>query len=491
GNVLHELAQAWAKDDRICTLDLSARKIAAREASELADALRVSLSITSVNCSLNSELRDEGAKLLAPTLRDDGTGISTVRSLNLMRCGIGDIGATALAHGLRGNSVLEQLNLTGNRIGDAGVIALMGSLVGPSAGFLFDLWLSSNYIRPAGAEGMGLALAKSPALRSLHLTGNNLRDEGVVALVKGAVAGGGLRGLFVSGCGVSDTGAKEIANSLMSSLHLETLCLGYNSVGDDGASALARVVAENQSLRRLLLPCNGMKAAGGRAMAAMLLSNRALLCLDISNNPLGATGIVSVASAIAKNVTLLELDLSACGGTDASFQAVSKAVEVNNTLGVLSCAGNHLSIDSLAEIDYAMGRPKKSVRELVGQVKQSTDKQEALSKRKETKTKVASVSHGVGPSVQLVPGQETSIQVSLGRKDNTVGSITVTNETCLEEARCLIDPLLRPPERTYSFVSAGGGVIPVEDEQARRVVWDCKVPVQLRPANWIAIGHGR
>lgn len=44
-------------------------------------------------------------------------------------------------------------------------------------------------------------------------------------------------------------------------------------------------------------------------------------------------------------------------------------MEANNTLGVLLCADNYLSTDSLIELDYAMGRPKKSVRELVGQVR--------------------------------------------------------------------------------------------------------------------------
>lgn len=69
--------------------------------------------------------------------------------------------------------------------------------------------------------------------------------------------------------------------------------------------------------------------------------------------------------------TLLELDLSGCGGTDVSFRAVTKAVEANTTLGVLLHADNHLSTDSLIELEYAKGRPKRSVRELLGQV--STD----------------------------------------------------------------------------------------------------------------------
>lgn len=50
-------------------------------------------------------------------------------------------GATALAHGLRGNSVLKQLQLTGNHVGDSGASALMASLVGLSKGFLVGLWL--------------------------------------------------------------------------------------------------------------------------------------------------------------------------------------------------------------------------------------------------------------------------------------------------------------------------------------------------------------
>lgn len=47
---------------------------------------------------------------------------------------------------------------------------------------------------------------------------------------------------------------------------------------------------------------------------------------------------------------------------------MTKAVEANNTLGVLLYGDNHLSVDSLIELEYAMGRPKRPVRELLGQV---------------------------------------------------------------------------------------------------------------------------
>lgn len=67
--------------------------------------------------------------------------------------------------------------------------------------------------------------------------------------------------------------------------------------------------------------------------------------------------------------SLLELNLSGCGGTDASFRALARAVEVNRTLGTLLYAGIHLSRDTLSEIEYAKSRAKKPVRELMEQVK--------------------------------------------------------------------------------------------------------------------------
>lgn len=60
--------------------------------------------------------------------------------------------------------------------------------------------------------------------------------------------------------------------------------------------------------------------------------------------------------------------MSRCGGTDAAFITLAKAMEANTTLGTLLYSGNHLNATTLSEMDYALGRPKRPVRELVGQV---------------------------------------------------------------------------------------------------------------------------
>ena len=85
-------SQAWSNNQSISTLNLSANGIGAAGAEALGIALKASFSITSVDCSRNSALGDQGAKLLLPALNSDGTDVSCIRVLNLLRCGIGDVG---------------------------------------------------------------------------------------------------------------------------------------------------------------------------------------------------------------------------------------------------------------------------------------------------------------------------------------------------------------------------------------------------------------
>lgn len=89
---MRTLSELCDTDKNVSVLNLSALKVGAGEAEALGRKLRASLSITSVDCSLNPTLGDEGARFLVPALRTDGTGISTIRVLSLMRCGIGDFG---------------------------------------------------------------------------------------------------------------------------------------------------------------------------------------------------------------------------------------------------------------------------------------------------------------------------------------------------------------------------------------------------------------
>lgn len=89
---MQKLSQGWGRDVKLTALDLSSHNIGVAGAQALASALRASLSITSVDCSRNGGLGDEGVVLMTSTLLTDGSGTSTIRELSLVRCAVGDAG---------------------------------------------------------------------------------------------------------------------------------------------------------------------------------------------------------------------------------------------------------------------------------------------------------------------------------------------------------------------------------------------------------------
>lgn len=118
-------SQAWTNDQSLSTLNLSANGIGAAGAEALGIALKASFSITSVDCSRNGALGDEGAKLLLPALCSDGTSVSCIRTLNLLRCGIGDVGEKCKAAFVKehplGNAGVSLLGYLVFGIEDAGI----------------------------------------------------------------------------------------------------------------------------------------------------------------------------------------------------------------------------------------------------------------------------------------------------------------------------------------------------------------------------------
>merc|ERR1712187_1054688 len=80
--------------------------------------------VTSLNLGRNSNIGDEGVKVLASVLKMS----AVVTSLDLSSTSIGDVGAAALGDALKGSSGLQVLTLTMNKISDAGAAAIADGL---------------------------------------------------------------------------------------------------------------------------------------------------------------------------------------------------------------------------------------------------------------------------------------------------------------------------------------------------------------------------
>ncbi|CAM9269484.1 unnamed protein product [Ectocarpus sp. 4 AP-2014] len=152
-----------------------------------------------------------------------GTGIGTIlgdyfakrfgslASISLVRCGLSDEGATAVARGIWASSGLSHVDLSANAISDVGVEALAKALVGDypldfdegekgvSGGHeeplrshrppvIKALDLGQNRITDPGGTALGAALPRSVSLESITLSYNFMMEEAAQALLSAAAS---------------------------------------------------------------------------------------------------------------------------------------------------------------------------------------------------------------------------------------------------------------------------------------------------------------
>ena len=164
----------------------------------------------------NNRITDTGAAAIGDALKDNGARLREIppqritlghptspapicaydapkqcragalRDLTLSSNSIGDVGASALAEGIRAHPALRRLDLYFNRVGDAGAAALASALGSNKA--LAELNLDSNKIGDVGATALADALGKNTALVALTLGYNKIKNEGALKMEAAARA---------------------------------------------------------------------------------------------------------------------------------------------------------------------------------------------------------------------------------------------------------------------------------------------------------------
>ncbi|CAM9787884.1 unnamed protein product [Chrysoparadoxa australica] len=91
-----------------------------------------------------------------------------------------------------------------------------------------------------------------------------------------------------------------------------------------------------------------------------------------------------------------------------------------------------------------------------------------------------------GPTMELADGQLARVPLSLGRKDAVLGLLEMGKETYLNEVRQQVEEKGWTKEE-YRFLSSQEQVIPLEEESLRRPLYDCSIPLRMRPTSWRSI----
>uniref|UniRef100_A0A6S8A2X7 Uncharacterized protein n=1 Tax=Aplanochytrium stocchinoi TaxID=215587 RepID=A0A6S8A2X7_9STRA len=246
-------------------------------------------------------ISSEGAKGIGEVLKRK---TSTIRTLDLCECEIGDEGAMNIAAALEVNKSLQIIDL------------------------------SSNDIGPAGAEKIAKALKKNKSLHSL-----NLASKGV-------------------GVNIGDEGVKKIAASLETNKKLQTLILKFNQIGDDEAESIAIALRKNTSLQTLDLDCNLIADEGAKKIAAALGVNKKLQTLRLGHNQIGDEGAIAIGKVLKKNKALETLHLDNNGIEDVGAAAIGKGLENNKTLRFLNLRKNYIADEGGEEIFKALKKNK-------------------------------------------------------------------------------------------------------------------------------------
>ena len=288
---------------------------------------------------IDMNICDEGVRLLSGSLQ-----WHCIRVLILSHNKIGDDGARAIAHALRGCEVLSVLDLSGNGIQDAGAEAISEALRSCK---LQRLSLASNCIGDDGARAIVHVLRGCGALSVLDLSGNGIQDAGTKGLSE-ALRSCKLQRLSLAFNCIRTDGSLAVAGVLKHVYKfLDTLDLSYNRLGDVGAVCLSGGLKHCSCLKQLHLNCNFVGDEGAMALATCLQTCNQLTTLNLSDNEIGDNGALCLGNYLKDCSCLHTLRLnvnliSGCGGV-----GVAEGVKHCRCLHTLEIGWNFIFLEDV------------------------------------------------------------------------------------------------------------------------------------------------
>ncbi|KAJ3158931.1 hypothetical protein HDU86_002100 [Geranomyces michiganensis] len=225
----------------------------------------------------NSALTDYAMPHLVRALKQN----TTLVSLRIDRCSLGDAAGGMLGMILRENNTLQTLNVRDNALGETGMRRFADALLlattttrSSSNSSIKELDLSVNAIGDAGAQHLAGALLAGalPVLETLHLNFDGIGNAGAVALaqvIEHAHDDDDDRGCGGGGRGGRNTNGDDDNNNnaspppppppppqRSSSSRLRVLYMNENFIGIEGSQRLAAAAARNPSFQRISLRLN-------------------------------------------------------------------------------------------------------------------------------------------------------------------------------------------------------------------------------------------
>ena len=287
-----------------------------------------------------NKIGSDGAQVLSKVLVH-------CKNLDLSLNGIGDVGAVALAEGLKDLTSLLELRLGNNGITSKGALALVEVL---KYNHLQHLSLLINRIGPESMAAL-VDVICADSLQTLKLSEGNLLLDGAVSLSAGLKSCRQLVVLNFSQNNIGPLGMLCLAEGLKSCTQLVELDIYLSNIGSHDMSSLAEGLQYCTNLQVLNLRDNKITSDGVAAIVGVMKRCRYLQELDLHGNSIGVDGVaVLVDGWQHKSMLTLVLFDNIGGPHESALISGKKCCSSCDHLLELYCKNDYMIIQFMAEV---------------------------------------------------------------------------------------------------------------------------------------------
>ncbi|KAK7907846.1 hypothetical protein WMY93_016458 [Mugilogobius chulae] len=248
--------------------------------------------------------------------------------LNLNHCGIGPLGAKALAIALQDDTTITNLELEDNSLKAEGTHYVVEMLQSNTKIHSFNL--SKNGLCFEGAQIISKMMSDNYYVKCIRLSGNKFDDLSAKYIADALKGDYVIKELDLSHNEFSNTGGEYLGQMLAGNIGIEFLNLSWNNLSMKGAVALCAGLKVNSTLKYLLMASNGFSSYVAESLGQALKVNSALVLLDLSINLMDDHAISLLCPGLAVNCTLKVLKLHHNTITSVGALTLLKTVKNNS-----------------------------------------------------------------------------------------------------------------------------------------------------------------
>jgi Ran GTPase-activating protein (RanGAP) involved in mRNA processing and transport len=255
---VQQLKAVLRRNTALESLDLTTSGIGSAGLAEIAPVLYRYTSIKSLDLSQNGLHDIESANVLCELIRRN----KTITSLCFTRYDFGRNAAAvrSIADGVRSNTTLKQLDLSRCGLDDQGISVLADALANRNDSIV-ELDLSCNEITSVGIRALVEdSMGAMKTLTKLCLGYNFIRSEGATILADalGRNAMPSVNRLDLGWCGIDDDGVVALVSALEQNTSLQILNFQRNHFAERGFMALAESLPNIKGLHKIDIKGSGV-----------------------------------------------------------------------------------------------------------------------------------------------------------------------------------------------------------------------------------------